>query len=233
MKATLHTRIVEPELLETLPEDHPDAIRARKDLLLVNRIMGNHRWIIHTLRRHCQPGWRITEIGAGDGALSRRLWQSGICHAGDLHAFDLARRPSTWPKEAAWTQGDIFHHPLPATEVLVANLFLHHFQDDALRVLGGRISPSTLLIIAAEPARWRIHTLLGRLLCGIARLHPVTRYDMQVSIRAGFRGGELPSARGLGAEWEVRTGCTALGAYHLAAWRRENPPDLAPNVFPC
>ncbi len=52
-------------------------------------------------------------------------------------------------------------------------------------------------------------------------LNRVTRYDMLVSIRAGFRRGELPALLGLErAEWELEERCTLRGAYRLSARRR-------------
>ena len=100
----MRSRVVQQELLETYPDDHPDAIIGREDLLLVNAVMGNHRWMERKLRALYTPGWHITEIGAGDGSLSLRFLEQGICTAKDLHAFDLAGRPARWPKEAAWTR---------------------------------------------------------------------------------------------------------------------------------
>lgn len=44
-------RVVEPEILETLADDHPDAVQSRADLLKVNWIMGNHAWMLRTLKR--------------------------------------------------------------------------------------------------------------------------------------------------------------------------------------
>lgn len=218
----MRTRVLQQELLETYPDDHPDAIIGREDLLLVNAVMGNHHWMERMLRRHFLPHWKITEIGAGDGALSRRFVQAGICDAHALHAFDLAQRPASWPPEAAWTQGDLFLQPLPDSEVLIANLFLHHFTDEQLRVLGSRISPRTRLILAAEPERRWIHSVMGRFFCWLAELHPITQFDMQVSIRAGFRGDELARSLGLDAQvwsWECRA--TLLGGYRLIAVRRD------------
>lgn len=216
----MRTRIVEPELLETYPDDHPDAIRGREDLLLVNAVMGNHRWMVSTLKRLYQPVWHITEIGAGDGELSMRFVESGICEAGALHAFDLAQRPARWPKVSAWTQGDFFRHPLPESEVLVANLILHHFKEDQLRVLGSRISPKTRVILAAEPARHRIHTIMGRFFSWLAELNPITCYDMQVSIRAGFRGKELAESLRLDASWNWQSQSTLFGGYRFVAVRK-------------
>ena len=213
-------RSVQPELLETLPDDHPDAIKGRQDLLLVNWVMGNHRWMIRTLRRHIEPGWRITEIGAGDGSLSRRLLKEGLCQPEDLHGFDLAVRQVNWPKRAQWIQGDLFEHALPASEVLIANLILHHFTDAQLRRLASRIPQQTRLILASEPARHWSPSFFGRLLCSAARFHPITRHDMQISIRAGFRGSELVEALDLGSDWSCTHSASLAGAYHMIAVRR-------------
>ena len=219
-RSCLLTRRVEPELLETYPADHPDAVRGRADLRLINAVMGNHRWIVRTLRRVCQPDWRITEIGAGDGTLSLRLARAGVCPVSHLHAFDLAPRPANWPTAADWTQGDLLRHPLPDSEVLVANLFLHHLQDDTLRDLGARLPSTARVFIAVEPSRRRWHTYSGRLLCSVARLHTITRHDMQVSLRAGFRAGELPARLGLDSSWRlVHQRETWLGGCRLLAVR--------------
>lgn len=212
-------RAFQPELLDTLPPDDPDAIRAREEMLQVNGIMGNHRWIERMVRRHREDGWRITELGAGDGALSLRLWEAGCCNAAALHAFDLAPRPQLWPVEAQWTRGDVIAQALPDTEIVIANLFLHHFTTEQLRLLGSRLSPVTRLIIAAEPARHWIHSLSGRLFCELAELNHVQRHDMQASIRAGFRGDELREALALDAPWQIWVSSHPFGAYRFMAWR--------------
>jgi hypothetical protein len=212
-------RILQPELLDTLPHNDPAAMRAREEMLLVNGIMGNHRWIERSVRRHAEIGWRITELGAGDGELSLRLLDAGLCHAEALHAVDLAPRPKHWPQEAQWICGDVLANALPESEIVIANLFLHHFTFEQLQTLGARVSPATRLIIAAEPARWWIHTIMGRLFCEIAELNHVQRHDMQASIRAGFRGDELQQALGLGHEWRVSVQSHPLGGYRFLAER--------------
>ncbi len=218
----MHSRVLQQELLETYPDNHPDAVIARDELRLVNAVMGNHRWMVRRLRKHYQRDWSINEIGAGDGALSLQFWHEGICEAQRLHGFDLARRPAKWPVGAAWTQGDLFAQRLPDSEVLVANLFLHHFTDDQLHVLGTRISPKTRVILAAEPERRWIHSAVGRFFCWLAELHPITKFDMQVSIRAGFRENELAASLGLDAQiWHWECQATLLGGYRLIAMRKD------------
>lgn len=215
----MKARVLQPELLDTLPHDDPDAIRAREEMLQVNGIMGNHRWIERMIRRHREEGWRITELGAGDGLLSMRLLAADCCTEAALHACDLAPRPAHWPAAAHWTSGDVLAHALPETEIVVANLFLHHFTQEQLRLLGSRLSPVTRLIVAAEPARRWIYSLMGHLFCAVAELNHVQRFDMQASIRAGFHGQELQQALGLGDEWQVRAYEHPMGGYRFLAWR--------------
>ena len=213
------TRLVAPEILETLADDDPHAIRSRADLLKVNWIMGNHAWMLRTLKREKKYGERVCELGAGDGTLSRKLLRQGLCDAQELHAVDLAAQPENWPESAVWHRGDLFAMTLPDCEILIANLFLHHFTAEQLARLGSRVSPKTRLIVAAEPARYRLHQLSGRLFCALTGLNHVTRYDMQVSIRAGFRGDELARALGLGREWRWQTCCTPFGANRVVLSR--------------
>lgn len=212
-------RVIEPELLDQLPQDDPEARRSRLEMLQVNAIMGNHRWIERMVHLHGQPDWRILELGAGDGTLSMRLLDTRSCSASALHAVDLAHCPEGWPAAAHWTCGNVLAQPLPEAEIIVANLFLHHFTQEQLGQLGARLAPAARLIVASEPARYWIHTVTGRLFCELAEFGRVQRFDLPVSVRAGFRGNELREALALDASWKSHARCHALGSYRFIAWR--------------
>lgn len=211
-------RLIEPEILDTLPADDPAAQRSRRELRLINGLMGNHRFLARAVRQKLRPGWRILELGAGDGALGTRLVSRKICEPEQLMGLDLAPRPADWPRGAGWVQGDVLAQPLPEAEIVIANLFLHHFSTEALAQLGRSLPAACRIFLASEPARRRLHLAQGALLSVLALLSHVTRHDMRASIRAGFLGGELPRALGLDG-WQWKVAATFLGAHRLCATR--------------
>ena len=210
-------RIVEPEILDTLPVEDPEAVASRRDLRRINALMANHRWLERRVRALRKPGWRLLELGAGDGTFGQRLLRAGSMEASALLAVDLATRPADWPNEATWLQQDVLTGTLPAAEVVIANLFLHHFEPPALRELGARLPKECKVLLCCEPARRRLHLWQGKLL-SLLPLGRVTKHDMPVSIRAGFLGDELPRFLGI-SDWKNDVSSTFFGAYRLEAHR--------------
>ena len=211
-------RTLQPELLDSLPPDDPEARRSRRDLVLINRIMGNHRWIARTLPALLRPGERALEIGAGTGELGRRLARHGTVSDG----LDLVPRPATAAPSVEWHQSDLLTFPGYARyPVIVGNLILHHFSDGQLRQLGARWRASARLVMACEPWRDRRWQILFKALAPLFGASHVTRHDAVVSIAAGFRAGELPELLGFDdGNWDYRCHTTALGAYRMVAIRR-------------
>lgn len=211
-------RTIQPELLDSLPPQHPDALHNRRDLRLINRLMGNHRWIERTLARHLRRGERVLEIGAGEGELGRRLFRRGI----RVDGLDLWPRPAGWPAALAWHQADLRKFPgYDGYTAVVGNLIFHQFEDADLAALGAELRAAARLVVACEPARRRCSQLAYRALGPLLGANRVSLHDAHVSIAGGFVGGELPHALGLAApEWDVRCSTTLLGAHRTIAIRR-------------
>jgi SAM-dependent methyltransferase len=222
----LKHRVLEPELLDSLPHDHPDALASRDDIHFLNGIMGNFRWIKLRLKEQVRPEDRIVELGAGDGGLTRYVTETDPDFAKQWTGLDFAPRPRALPLGVGWVQGDFFQDQaaqsaLENGTVIVANLILHHFTDEQLRRLAASWKNAQVLVVS-EPARYRRHHWKGRLLNAILGFNHVTLYDMGISIRAGFRVGELPSLMGLEAKnWDWKEQHSSLGANQLVAWRRK------------
>jgi hypothetical protein len=214
-------RTVLPELLDTLPPDHPDALHNRRDLRLINAIMGNFRWIRQTLQSRRRPGEPVLEIGAGTGEMGLTLADGVERYAG----LDLWPRPAEWPEHLAWHQHDLRLFPHYADyPVVLANLILHQFRDDELAALGALLTSSTRLIIACEPARCRRNQWVFRAIAPLLGANHISLHDARTSIQAGFLGNELPQLLGLEpARWECTCSTGALGSYRMIAVRRPGP----------
>lgn len=211
-------RSIQPEILDSLPAEHPAALHNRRDLRIVNALMGNSRWVLRTLRAHVRPGDRVLEIGAGLGELGQRLSAAGLRADG----LDRWPRPPAWPSTLAWHQSDA--HEFSAFDhysVFVGNLIFHQFNSDELARLGARLRESGRLIIACEPARRRFSQVAYTLAAPLLGFNRVSRHDGHVSIAAGFVAEELPQLLGLQRpDWHLACTTTPRGAYHLVACRR-------------
>jgi len=213
----MNHRLVEPEILDRLACDDPEAVRARKDLRLINWVMGNERWICGVVARRPEAAARgIVEWGAGSGSLAtsltRRLPGVPVC------ACDLVARPPGLDSRVEWRQEDLLASATaPEGGILVANLLLHHFDAVELPRLGDRCRGFDVLVFC-EPDRARLAQVLSFALWPwVGR---VTRHDMPASIRAGFSSGELPALLTLDeAEWRVEESSTWHGARRIIASR--------------
>lgn len=212
-------RQLQPELLDALPPEHPDAVHSRRDLRLINALMGNHRWMARTLAGVLHAGERTLEMGAGTGELGRRLAFAGRPADG----LDLTPRPAGWPGDRHWHQANLLtfggygHY-----DAVIGNLIFHHFSSEELTGLGRALRDSPVrVIVACEPTRSRFSQRLFALVAPWFRPNPVTLHDAHVSIAAGFLSDELPSLLGLmQPEWSCRCHCTMFGSYRMVARRR-------------
>lgn len=224
--STFPRRVV-PELLDGLPPDDPEARRSRRDLRMINGLMGNFRWVEKGIfralgpgvlsfdRRLAQPPLQIIEIGAGEGRLCRKL--AIRFKDAKVLGIDFAPAPEDLPEEIAWRQGDLFAALSEcAADVLVGTMILHHFPDEELRQLGDLLRKFSVICFC-EPWRAAWPHIWGGLMWPV--IGRVTRHDMSVSINAGFRPGELPALLGLN-DWRVRESVDWRGSVRLLAWKK-------------
>ncbi|MEO5623548.1 MAG: methyltransferase domain-containing protein [Dokdonella sp.] len=199
-------REVRPEWLDTLAPDEPRARRSRADLRRINWIMG----ALGTLRGALDPFLagglpiRLVEIGAGDGSLMARLAHQCGARWPSLHVSLLDLQPVVAPTTQAaierrgWTvevlRCDVFawlrEAPQQPNEIIVANLFVHHFDNAQIGTLLAAIAARAEGFVCCEPRRSRL-ALLGSHGLGALGCNDVTRHDAVASVHAGFRDQEL------------------------------------------
>lgn len=207
-------RTLQPELLDHLAPQDPAARESRRDLRVINRVMGNVRWLQSALAKVARPGDTLLELGAGDGQVAA-AWRGNRCDA-----LDLGPPPADWPAGAQWHQTDLREfREWSGYSVVFANLFLHHLSEPMLQHLGAQLRKHARVVVACEPWRGRLFLGLFAALCPVIGANAVTRHDGRISINAGFRGDELPRSLGLSGDegWHCRVESTRLGAYHLVA----------------
>jgi len=232
-------RCVRKELLDELPPQDSRALRSRGDLLRLNSWMGHPRIMAKALQeifsRHLF--FRIVELGAGDGEfllrVARRLrgpWRGLDATLVDRVDLLTARTQAefaehNWRVEPA--KGDVFQWlrgPKPEkVEVILANLFLHHFQEKELRTLFEEVADKAQTFIAVEPRRSRHGMFFSRLLWCIG-CNSVTRHDAPLSVGAGFSGQELSALWPDHENWELTEQSAGLFS-HLFIARRKRPID--------
>jgi hypothetical protein len=154
---------------------------------------------------------RVLEIGAGDGSLMLGVAQALVpCWSGV--EFTLLDRqalidPTTIARygDLGWTVieevGDVLDWAAGSTDqpgatatepwdLIVANLFLHHFEGAQLALILGAIAHKSQRFFACEPRRdWL--ALAGSHMIGAIGANHVTREDSVLSVHAGFNGDEL------------------------------------------
>ena len=211
-------RTLQPELLDSLSPEHPDAVHNRRDLRLINRLMRNHRWLARTLPPLLRPGELALELGAGTGELGLRL---AARHA-PVDGLDLWPRPANWPPARAWHSADLrLFGGYGNYAAVIGNLIFHQFTDGELAALGATLRRHARVILACEPSRRRLSQTYYRVLGPLLGANHVSMHDAHVSIAAGFCADELPRALGLDQTgWHCECTTTALGAYRMIALRR-------------
>jgi len=230
-------RAVEPELLDDLPPGDAQARGSRADLRRLNYLMGHAGILARALRHHlvqnplCPRPLRLAELGAGDGTLMLRV--AGRCSAWGVTAHvtlldrqDLVSARTrrefvalNWSVESV--AADVFdwlEQPSPTVDVMMANLFLHHFTDERLSALFRLAAARTNLFIACEPRRSPLALAAARWLWLIG-CNATTRHDAIVSVRAGFTGREVVERWPAGPEWATSGQSAGLFSHCFIAKR--------------
>ena len=191
-------RRLEVEWLDELPAEDPRARRSRADLRRVNAIMGNARIVAGALETSPQS---IVDLGAGDGAFALRLARAlpkAPMHVTLVDRQNIVSQETLRAFESLGTQVVVAQHDafdwltrVPAqSDAIVANLFLHHFEDEPLSRLLSLASRKAPVFVACEPRRSSFALVASRLL-GAIGCNDVTRHDAAASVRAGFRDTEI------------------------------------------
>jgi hypothetical protein len=230
-------RRVEPELLDVLAAEDPRAIRSRKDLRRIHRAMATLSIVLRALDRGT-AGFiprKLLELGAGDGSLMLRVARKRADCWPEIDVTLLDRMNLVEPltreeiRKLGWTPRilalDIFNwlegHDDSRTDVVFANLFLHHFSSNELaRILAG-IAARSRVFLCCEPRRSAL-SLMASHLIGLLGTGSVTRKDAVSSVHAGFRAQELSDLWPNPQDWVLHEYSAGLFSHCFLAILKEH-----------
>jgi hypothetical protein len=240
-------RIVAVEVLDTLVADDPAAVRSRRDLQRVHRVMRTRAILRQALQLSLasrgdktspQTPLRILELGAGDGSLmlsvARDLaptWppvELTLLDRQDLVDGATIKRYAELGWSAVTSVVDVLDWAVETSDtapvrwdLIVANLFLHHFEGVQLADLLVAITRRSDRFLACEPRRdW--FALAASHLAGVIGAGAVTREDAVLSVHAGFCKKEITALWPVnGDEWRVQEYSAGLFSHCFRAERVE------------
>jgi SAM-dependent methyltransferase len=230
MVRTLHA-----ELVDELPADHPEAMGSRRDLRLLNSLMGHTGIMARSLRSVCRRSnsLRLVEIGAGDGRMlvhvARRLgakWYDVDVVFVDFQDLLLTETKAdfavlNWGARSVkrdillWLEDTVDEK----CDVILANLVMHHFSNEQLKTLFSLAARKANAFIAVEPRRAKFPLFCARWLSVIG-CNPVTCHDAPISVRAGFVDRELSALWPSDGNWELKERAAGLFSHHFVARRK-------------
>jgi SAM-dependent methyltransferase len=193
----LTRRSRETELLDAgVPEE--EARRSLADLRFVNRWLGGQRSLLRALEPLLdgQPRPRLLDVGCGSADLATRVRQQRAqarVVVVDLKPLHLSEAPSGLHRVAA----DARRLPFAdgSFDVVMASLFLHHFDDEELpALLRSLFAQARRALIVNDLRRARLPHAFGRVAFPLLFRSPVSVYDGLVSIRRAFTEPELRRA---------------------------------------
>jgi len=212
-------RRIEPELLDQLPPTDRRAMQSRRDLQRLNAWMGHARIMSQALRScwNTTTPERLVELGAGDATFLSLVAQDLALDWKRVGVVTVDIRDIVSPEtrqdflKLGWSletiKDDVFDWMRQPSgeqwDLMIANLFLHHFTEEQLANLFSQAAQRTRVFVAIEPRRWAWSLLFTRLLWLIG-CNQVTRHDAYLSVRAGFAGCELSQIWPANGGWSLQ-----------------------------
>ena len=225
-------REVHAEWLDALAPDDPRAIKSRSDLRRINRLMATQSLIhapLDKILRGSTP-IRLVELGAGDAEMLLQIARRHARHWAkvSLELVDMqpvvsvqtlaGYRALGW--DVAVIRADVFDwlaQPMSGpAPVIIANLFVHHFEGERLRALLDGVAARASAFLCCEPRRSRLALMFSQLL-DVIGCNEVTRHDAIASVRAGFSAQELSALWPRTSAWSLREGPGGLFSHRFQA----------------
>jgi len=187
----------------------------------------------------------IVELGAGDGTFLLRLVrgmqqarqqeqggtivfvdQQSLVSENTRAAFNglgwkvdcVEADVLAWLQQASAGAASLGAPSSSSIDLMLANLFLHHFHPPQLTQVLASVATQANLFVACEPRR--SHTALaGSFLLGALGCNDVSRHDAVISVRAGFADQELSALWPASPQYRLKEYAAGLFSHCFVAQR--------------
>ena len=105
-------------------------------------------------------------------------------------------------------------------DIVVANLFIHHFDEATLRRMFAGIARKSRAFFCCDPRRSQLARLASHLVA-LLGAGPVARFDAVASVHAGFRGNELSALWPEPDRWNISEYDARFLSHCFVAVRRD------------
>jgi ubiquinone/menaquinone biosynthesis C-methylase UbiE len=207
----------EPERIDTGDYTQEEYETFLREIAFINRHFGDKRALQKTLLDEIEvkglSHFSVLDVGCGSGELLRIIadFAAGSDREALLTGIDLNPISSTTTQTLSrdystisTVQGDALRLPFAddSFDYAISSLFFHHLLDhqivDVLREMS-RVSRRGIVVIDLH--RDPVAYIGYKLLCFVFRISELVRHDGSLSIRKGFKRGELEAfARQAGIE---------------------------------
>ena len=200
-------RATELERIDTgdyTPEEYATFLR---EIAFINRYVGDGRALKKSLLYEIEHSdlreFSVLDVGCGSGELLRMIaeFAASSKRNASLTGIDLnpissatTRFASSNFPEIAAVQGDAFQLPFAdgAFDYAISSLFFHHLTDEQIPIVMkemSRVARRGVYVIDLH--RDPVAYVGSKLFCAVFRISKLVRHDGSLSIRKGFKKGDL------------------------------------------
>lgn len=184
------------------PSMHADALRGLARLNSVSRAARAVYRQIKPIAARAGGSVRLVDVAAGSADVTVGVcraarrdgldWGATACDVSDLALGQARSRALDAGVELDTVRLDAIEDSLPAGDVMICSLFLHHLSEaDATRVLASMKASARLGVVVSDLRRCGFGTMLARVAPRVMTRSPVVHVDAVRSARAAFDLAEL------------------------------------------
>ena len=202
-----HKRSNQEELMDDFALQGPPLQEVLKDLETVNKYLGGNQITINGLEKmlaYCSKDKLVTivDYGCGDGAflllctsfLEKNNWNYKLIGVdANAHIIERAKINCSTIKHCTFKQSNVFDkQELPAADIALCTLFLHHFKDEQIIQLLNNISSKTKVgIVINDLQRSKTAFLLFKAFSAVFMKSKIAKFDGLVSVARSFVRGDV------------------------------------------